>query len=537
MNLEDGMVARWKLLGNCRDSSGSGNHGVSHGVEWAANGGRFNGTDSYVEVPDDPSLHLGEREFSLTAWVSTDAKLDDVLGDILTKYDADARTGFNLCIQNFHGVTSSQSNYRNLFFGIDAGKPPKWVDCGRPGEAVLVWSLCVHMGSLYAGTFEMGKGQSGHMYRYDGGTGWIDCGSPHPSNAITSLAVYDGKLYAAASHYRSSGSALPESENTTPGGRVFRYEGGKEWADCGQVGPGESIGGLAVFSGRLYASSMYAPPGLYRYEGGREWRDCGNPGGRVEALGVYHGCLYGSGWDAGRSGVYRYEGGSAWSDCGTPPGNTQTYSFAIHRGSLCVGTWPSGRVFRMTREGWQDCGRLGEEMEVMGMALYNGKLYAGTLPSARVYRYDGGCDWVDTGQLDATPDVRYRRAWSMAVYRGRLFCGTLPSGHVHSLTAGSCVTHDRELEAGWQHIAAIRRSHELRLLVNGRTVAREKLGNETFDVTNTEPLMIGFGEHAYFKGSLRDVRIYARALREGEAAQLRDCDPPSLPTGRIQSSN
>jgi len=491
----------------------------------APSGARFTGVDSYVEVPDDAFLHLGEGEFSIAAWVHTDAKLDDALGDILTKYDPESRTGFNISILNLHGVVSSQPNYRNLFFGVDAGLAPKWADCGRPGQAVLVWSLCVYRGGLYAGTFEIGEEQRGHVYRYAGRTTWIDCGSPHPSNAITSLAVYDGKLYAAASHYRSSGSALPESENMTPGGRVFRYEGGRSWTDCGKVGRGEAIGGLAVFSGRLYASSMYAPAGLFRYEAAREWTDCGNPGGRVEALTVYRGHLYGSGWDAERGGVYRYEGGSSWSDCGTPPGNTQTYSFAIHRGSLCVGTWPSGRVFRMSGDGWQDCGRLGEEMEVMGMAVFNGKLYAGTLPSARVYRYDGGRDWVDVGQLDATPGVKYRRAWSMAVFRGKLFCGTLPSGHVHSLTAGCCVTHDWELKAGWQHIVAVRRSRELCLLVNGRTVAREKLGSRRVNVTNSRPLMIGFGEHDYFKGSLRDVRIYARGLCDKEGAQ--NCDPPT----------
>ena len=66
-------------------------------------------------------------------------------------------------------------------------------------------------------------------------------------------------------------------------------------------------------------------------------------------------------------------------------------------------------------------------MEVMAMAVYNGKLYAGTLPLGQVYRYDGGDTWTLTGQLDTTPDVRYRRVWSMAVYRGKLFGGTLPS--------------------------------------------------------------------------------------------------------------
>ena len=62
------------------------------------------------------------------------------------------------------------------------------------------------------------------------------------------------------------------------------------------------------------------------------------------------------------------------------------------------------------------------------MAVYNGKLYAGTLPLGEVYRYDGDQKWTLTGQLDTTPNVKYRRVWSMAVCQGKLFAGTLPSG-------------------------------------------------------------------------------------------------------------
>ena len=71
------------------------------------------------------------------------------------------------------------------------------------------------------------------------------------------------------------------------------------------------------------------------------------------------------------------------------------------------------------------------------MSVYNGKLYAGTLPLADVYRYDDNSKWTPVGQLDKTPNVRYRRAWTMAVYQGKLYCGVLPSGHVLSLEAGN----------------------------------------------------------------------------------------------------
>ena len=97
------------------------------------------------------------------------------------------------------------------------------------------------------------------------------------------------------------------------------------------------------------------------------------------------------------------------------------------------------------KETWESVGRLEEEKEVMAMAVYNGKLYAGTLPLANVYRYEGGATWTNTGQLDTTPDVKYRRVWSMAVFEGKLFGGTLPSGRVYALQAGANATYDHAL--------------------------------------------------------------------------------------------
>ncbi|HOZ47632.1 MAG TPA: LamG domain-containing protein [Candidatus Hydrogenedentes bacterium] len=517
------LIGHWPLDRDCRDVSAHGHHGENRGVTFRDGAAWFDGRDSQIIVPDSPSLRIGTQDFSVAAWIRTDEALDDVLGDILGKFDPARRAGINFCIQNFHGVTSGQPNYRNVFFGIDdGGELTVWRDCGRPGNAVMIWALCVYDGALYAATFEAGKEEAGHVYRYDGGDTWTDCGSPYPSNAVTSLAVFDGRLYAAASHYRSAGSALPESENTIPGGRVFRYEGGAAWTDCGRVAEIEGIGGLAVYRGRLYASSLVAPAGLFCYEGGTRWAECGHPGGRVEALAVHNGGLYGSGWDPAFAGVYRYDADGTWTDCGIPEGTTQTYSFAIHGGRMYVGVWPGGKVFRYGGgTAWEDCGRLGEELEVMGMAVYNGKLYAGTLPLASVFRYDGDGRWTDTGRLDRTPDVKYRRVWSMAVFDGKLFCGVLPSGHVHAFEAGRCVSVDRELPSGWAHVAATRSGASLNLFINGQlAAASEASGLDALDLSNTQPLTIGFGAHDYFNGALRDVRLYGRALDAEEVVCL-----------------
>ena len=122
----------------------------------------------------------------------------------------------------------------------------------------------------------------------------------------------------------------------------------------------------------------------------------------------------------------------------------------------------------------------------MPLLVYNGKMYGGTLPLAEVYRFDGGQTWTRIEQLDRTPDVRYRRAWSMAVYKGRLFVGTLPSGRVLSIEAGKNATYDRELSAGWHHIAAVRDSDRLRLYVDGEQVAESAaFDSAQYDLTNS----------------------------------------------------
>jgi hypothetical protein len=244
----------------------------------------------------------------------------------------------------------------------------------------------------------------------------------------------------------------------------------------------------------------------------------------VETLGVFNGILYAGTFDpdpAGKAGAFRFDGVS-WSESLSAANVKQSYSFVSHRGALCMGTWPEGTVFRLDgSSNWTSIGRLGNEKEVMAMVVYNGKLYAGTLPLGQVYRYDDGSTWTLTGQLDATPDVRYRRAWSMAVYDGKLFCGTLPSGRVLSLEAGRSVTLDRALQPGWRHLVAVRDGTRLKLYVDGQPAATSRpFDPAEYDLSNAAPLKIGFGEHDYFNGQMRKVRIYRRALADSEVRTL-----------------
>ena len=517
----EGLVARWKLSTDANDSSAGGHHAVNHGVRFENGSAVFNGLDAWLEVPVSKSLKLGRKEFSIAAWVHTDELLDDVLGDVITCYDPAARKGFTLSMMNYAGVTSAQSNWRNILFGIDDGQiDPEWTDCGRPGTNMQVKSLVVFDGDLYAAIWEPDEGKAGHVYRYIGGTRWVDCGSPDKANAITGMAVYQGKLYAGSELYSGGGSSLPLSPNENHGGRVYRYEGGTHWADVGKVADVRSISGLSVYQGKLYAGTGTTGAwrdtprvrGMYRYDGDGKWTSCGCPGLRVTHLSVYNGDLFGLSYDDG--GFFRYDGGTDWTRLGPVPDTTQVYSTAVYEGRIHTGTWPTGSVFRYEGpQRWINTGRLGEEQEVMGMAVYNGKLYAGTLPLAEVYRYDGKDNWVSTGQLDKTPDVRYRRAWVTAVYDGKLFCGVLPSGHVLSLEAGKSVTFDRALSAGWHHLVAVKSDDRLKLYIDGKHVAESmNFDRAIFNLNTQGPLKIGFGQHDYFNGKMKDLRIYDRAL-------------------------
>ncbi len=568
-SLADGLIGHWPLVKDAKEVSGNGHDAKVNGVVWRADaltdasktGAAFDGRGASLEVPAHPELKLGRGDFSVAAWVWADASTDDVPGDILSQYDSATRRGFHLGVKTNTGVTFNQANFRQLQFGVDSDRISDWRNCGKPGkDSLLAFGLIAHKGRLFAGTCEPNESDTGRVYQYSHGQTWTDLGSPAPSNAITAMTAFNGELYVGTGKYRAAGSALAESPNTNLGGRVFRYDGTKgdgtsTWTDCGQLPNAEAVSGMVVYQDRLYAGSLYKPAGFFRYEGDhtegdKNWSDIGVPDGkRVEALAVYNGHLYASSYDGGH--VYRFDG-QTWTDLGQlgdPEINTQTYSFAVYEGRLYAGTWRSGKVYlleetqsesknpsppaplsarpgqgeetRRSHFEWRDVGRLGEELEVMGMLVHNGRLMAGTLPLAEVYQFDGGEQWRRLTQLDATPGVKYRRAWTMAEYQGQLFCSTLPSGKVHACEVGKLATWDELFPVGWHHVAAVKSGGKLLLFVDGKLKSSSTdFNSEDFDLSNDQPLRIGSGPNDFFHGHLRDVRLYRRALTQAEVGSL-----------------
>ena len=540
--LQTKLIGHWPLDKDTNDHSGNALPTTAEGVVVGAGGpagkgaATFDGRAARLVVANHPALQIGKGAMSVSAWIETDA-LDDIVGSLVSKYDFATRRGFNLDVVTNGGMTSTaQSNYRHVHFGIDAGRvDDHFTDCGRPGNAVFIGALASADGNLYAGTVETGNNNAiGSIWRYDGGQKWINLGNPQNTTGMMSIGWFNGALHATTTRYVTRGSLLDPSNNKTPGGHVFRLREDMTWEDIGQPGhedatpddqpdkfsqyhtnKADDVVGLTQFRGELYCMTMHRT-GIFKYAGGQKWINIGPHNMRTMCVTVFRDRLY-----ALMNGgpVYRYEGGDTWTDCGCPKGSTQTYSALVHRGHMYVGTWPMPDIFRYENDEWVKRGSVGTEREIMGMALYNGKGYIGSLPLGNVWRMDGDI-YTFMGTPDHTPG-RLRRLWSMAVHEGKLFSGTLPGGRVYSIEAGKSVTSDRTLAAGWRHIAAVKDGRKLWLYVDGKAIAVSPSYHEVdYDLSNGEPMFVGFGAHEYFKGKMRDLRIYGRALEATEVGRL-----------------
>ncbi len=548
-----GLVAYWKLQGDCKDHSGNGKHGVNRGVNLDT--GEFNGKDAYIEVPNSDSLNLGTGDFSISAWVYTEKDLDDVIGDVLSKYDPAKRKGFTFNIKASSGGYQSQGSDKHVYFGIDNGNVSDWEDCGRPNATsnYVSNSLTVFRGKLYAATTDAKKQEDWcRVYCYEGGQKWTDCGrvGDRKTTGVMSLIVHDGKLYAATCTYDWTRVVKGDYDP----GRVYCYEGGKQWKDCGQPSDNRRLICMASFKGKLYVGGGNETRGVFVYQGGKQWQaskifPAKGPGAAFpHSMGMHDGKLY-----VGFPAFVHSFDGKKWEYVGIPvEGCTQVHSLEPYQGRLYAGTWRKGEVgMYQDGEQWKYCGRLGKDStEINALTVYNGKLYGGSIPRAEITRYEGGTQWtvmktflspqgwepvaVGAGGPDYRKGVNdWTRVTSLTVYNGRLFAsiGSCTSsildapadvrGKVFSMEAGKCVSYDDDLGSGWKHIAAIREKGQLKLYVNGKLAATSSPFNpEDYDISNNQPLTIGFGEMDYFSGKIKEVRLYNRGLNESEVKSL-----------------
>jgi len=524
MERSGGLIGYWPLRADSEDRSGYGRHGIASGVSFD-DSAVFDGVSSSVELPGVVETD-GSRPFTLSLEFEVNDARGFFPGGLASRYSEQTMEGWHLSVLSQAGVTSSQSNWRNLQFGWSTGKSPiQWRDWGSPGNGRLICSMCVHRDSLYVGIFDDAQDHRGHVYRLGKSGVWEDCGNPDNSNAVWSMAEYNGKLYAGTMQYRAHGSSLPESPNQEAGGRIYRYEGGRKWSLFGQlpVEANDSIGALTVYDGKLVAMGFY-PHGIFAFGEDGSCESLGAPGPegktRTMTLSPYRGQLY-----AGCNelqGVSRRTLQAPWADSGKVPVCDQVYCFTVFHNDLLTGVWPQARMYRYRNgEVWEDFGLMGSEKEVMGISVFNGKLYGGTLPGGQVYRYAGDRQWDLIGVLEQPdPNIIYRRVWSMAVYDGRLFAGTLPGGKVWSLTHDPLATCDSGLSPGWHRATATYDRERLCLYLDGALVSAVDIPPQAADASGRAaelavgslPMLLGKGPQCHYSGRIREVRLFDRAL-------------------------
>src|SRR5262245_31297678 len=92
---DEGRLAHWPLAADGRDISAHGLHATPHSIgfsmvgrsERASISAGFDGRASRLEIAPSDQLRLGHDDFTVAAWVHTDAALADLPGDLVSQYD------------------------------------------------------------------------------------------------------------------------------------------------------------------------------------------------------------------------------------------------------------------------------------------------------------------------------------------------------------------------------------------------------------------------------------------------------------------
>jgi hypothetical protein len=129
-SLKVGLVAYYPFDNTGADSSGNNNNGTVYDITSATDrfgnvmgAYYFNGTSSYISVPDNQSLRLNNTNFTLNAWIKTGAYSSSYAENILAKRIAGANNGW--------------------IFGIlgEAVSPTGVIDFGPGGGAINAFGI------------------------------------------------------------------------------------------------------------------------------------------------------------------------------------------------------------------------------------------------------------------------------------------------------------------------------------------------------------------------------------------------------------
>ncbi|GAB6283406.1 MAG: hypothetical protein STSR0008_21720 [Ignavibacterium sp.] len=463
----------------------------------------LDGVNDYINVTDAASLDFGTNPFTLEAWVKPAENIDaetDQLGDIVTKFDQSNKQGFNLSFLR-QSSSGSQSNNRNLFFGIDNNRSDAaWIQkAPKAGDTeIYIRSLAVYNGKLYGGTAPNSK-----LYEWNGTDAWVEKAPKlGVETFILSLAVYNGKLYG----------------GTNPNGKLYEWNGTDAWVEkASTLGAETQINSLAVYNGKLYGGTGNNGK-LYEWNGTDAWVEKASTLGAetsIRSLAVYNDKLYGGTYPNGK--LYEWNDIDAWVEKASTLGTaTMIYSLAVYNGKLYGGTGQNGRLYEWNgTDAWVEKAPQagGTEQRIYSLAVYNGKLYGGTGGNGRLYEWNGTDAWVEKApKLGAETFI-----WSLAVYNGKLYGGTANNGRLYEWKTGVSVSYDYQFPNRWQHVAAVRDATSLKMYVNGVLVkTSDAFTQSDYDLSNTNDLLVGFGQQDYFKGTIDEVRIWSDVRTQDE---------------------
>lgn len=123
-NLLLGLVAYYTFSGNAADSSGNSNNGSINNVSFttdrlgnANEAGSFNGTTSYISVPNSSSLNFGLNNFSICVIFKTSVVPTTSFSSFVTKHNTATShdTEYNLTIS---GQTGGAGSGGTVVFGL-----------------------------------------------------------------------------------------------------------------------------------------------------------------------------------------------------------------------------------------------------------------------------------------------------------------------------------------------------------------------------------------------------------------------------------
>lgn len=115
----NGLIAYWPLDSNGVDRSGNGHNGTYHNITTVSNrfgvpgkAAYFDGSTSYITIPDDTVLRLHGTDFTVTGWIKLDSYNPSYGSNILSKHYNGADNGWGWSIT---GNASSSNGL--MFFG------------------------------------------------------------------------------------------------------------------------------------------------------------------------------------------------------------------------------------------------------------------------------------------------------------------------------------------------------------------------------------------------------------------------------------